>query len=565
MTHEVPPTLPPDAAATAACACSSAPPHPPVAGPGPSSRPAVTEDADVIVVGAGPAGSATAAYLARAGVDVLVLEKASFPREKVCGDGLTPRAVKALVGMGVPVGEQDGWVRNKGLRIIGGGVRLELPWPELSSYPGYGLVRTRLDFDEILARTAQKAGARLLEGVTVTGPVLDDSGRITGVTARPAGAAGEPERSYRARVVVAADGNSSRLSLAMGLSKRDDRPMGVAVRTYYTSPRHQDDYLESWLDLWDGENLLPGYGWIFGMGDGTSNVGLGMLNTSSSFGNVDYRDLLRRWLAGMPSEWGYLEENRTQPIRGAALPMGFNRTPHYTRGLLLAGDAGGMVNPFNGEGIPYALESGELAAQVIAQALARPDAAGAERVLMSYPQALKAAYGGYYTLGRRFVQAIGNPKVMQFATKYGMPRPALMRITLKLLANLTEPRGGHATDRVIHALSKMTAVRHRQSSRLAAEIEIWRRGKEAPHAELVRSDPGARRPGRRLRDLLARAGGLYWPEALEPRETGRLRVRDRADPAAERQPVPGEVLPDGDAVHPLRHRDRVPLPVGRGV
>jgi flavin-dependent dehydrogenase len=242
----------------------------------------------------------------------------------------------------------------------------------------------------------------------------------------------------------------------MGLRKRDDRPLGVAVRTYYTSPRHEDDYLESWLDLWDGQNLLPGYGWIFGMGDGTSNVGLGMLNTSSSFGNTDYRDLLRRWLAGMPAEWGYVEENRTQPIRGAALPMGFNRTPHYTRGLLLAGDAGGMVNPFNGEGIPYALESGELAAQFIAQALARPDAAGAERVLMAYPQALKAAYGGYYTLGRGFVQAIGHPKVMQFATKYGMPRPALMRIALKLLANLTEPQGGHATDRVIHALSKIT-------------------------------------------------------------------------------------------------------------
>jgi flavin-dependent dehydrogenase len=152
-------------------------------------------------------------------------------------------------------------------------------------------------------------------------------------------------------VVVAADGNSARLSLAMGLSKRDDRPRGVAVRTYYTSPRHQDDYLESWLDLWDGENLLPGYGWIFGMGDGTSNVGLGMLNTSSSFGNVDYRDLLRRWLAGMPAEWGYIEENRTQPIRGAALPMGFNRTPHYTRGLLLAGDAGG-IEPLQREASP---------------------------------------------------------------------------------------------------------------------------------------------------------------------------------------------------------------------
>ncbi|HEY9240342.1 MAG TPA: geranylgeranyl reductase family protein [Streptosporangiaceae bacterium] len=416
----------------------------------------VPQEADVIVVGAGPAGSATACYLARAGIDVLVLEKATFPREKVCGDGLTPRAVKALVGMGVPIGEQDGWLRNKGLRIIGGGVRLELPWPELSSYPGYGLVRSRLDFDETLARTAAKAGARLHEGVTVTGPVLDDGGRIIGVQARPTGQPDEPERQYMARVVVAADGNSSRLSLAMGLGKRDDRPLGVAVRTYYTSPRHDDDYLESWLDLWDGHRLLPGYGWIFGMGDGTSNVGLGLLNTSASFKNVDYRDLLRRWLAGMPAEWGYTEENRTEPVRGAALPMGFNRTPHYTRGLLLAGDAGGMVNPFNGEGIAYAMEAGELAAQVIAQALARPDAAGAEQVLHSYPQALKDAYGGYYTLGRKFVRAIGNPRLMQFATKHGMPRPALMRFTLKLLANLTEVRGGDAADRVINALSKMT-------------------------------------------------------------------------------------------------------------
>ena len=416
----------------------------------------VPQEADVIVVGAGPAGSATACYLAGAGIDVLVLEKATFPREKVCGDGLTPRAVKALAGMGVPIGEQDGWLQNKGLRIIGGGVRLELPWPELSSYPDYGLVRSRLDFDETLARTAQKAGARLLEGVTVTAPVLDDSGRIAGVQARPTGQPDEKERQYRARVVVAADGNSSRLSLAMGLGKRDDRPLGVAVRTYYTSPRHDDDYLESWLDLWDRDRLLPGYGWIFGMGDGTSNVGLGLLNTSASFKNVDYRDLLRRWLAGMPAEWGYTEENRTEPVRGAALPMGFNRTPHYSRGLLLAGDAGGMVNPFNGEGIAYAMEAGELAARVIAEALARPDQAAMEQVLHGYPQALKDAYGGYYTLGRKFVRAIGNPRLMQFATKHGMPRPALMRFTLKLLANLTEVRGGDAADRVINALSKMT-------------------------------------------------------------------------------------------------------------
>jgi menaquinone-9 beta-reductase len=459
---------------------------------------AADDDADVIVVGAGPGGSSAAYHLARAGLDVLLLEKSTFPREKVCGDGLTPRAVKQLTGMGIPLRPEDGWFPNKGIRIIGGGVRIELDWPELTNYPGYGLVRSRLGFDETVARAAQRAGARLHEGVTVTGPVLDDSGRIIGVTTRqtPPGQAGEgagreagpadvkagqadgnagpagvkagqadgnagpagvgPERSYRARLVVAADGNSSRLSLAMGLRKRDDRPLGVAIRTYYHSPRHDDDYLETWLDLRDGDALLPGYGWIFGLGDGTSNVGLGLLNTSAAFGHVDYRGMLRRWLASLPAEWGYTEENRTTPVRGAALPMGFNRTPHYTRGLLLVGDAGGMVNPFNGEGIAYAMESGETAARVIAKALARPGRAGADLVLQSYPRALKDAYGGYYTLGRKFVGAIGHPRLMEFATRHGLPRPTIMRFTMKLLANLTEPRGGDAADRVINALSRIT-------------------------------------------------------------------------------------------------------------
>src|SRR5487761_1218477 len=333
---------------------------------------------------------------------------------------------------------------------------------DLASYPGFGLVRSRLGFDETLARSAQKSGARLIEGMNVSGPVRDDkTGRLVGVTASEGGAAAggdaarDTERTYRARVVVAADGNSSRLSVAMGLRKREDRPLGVAVRTYYTSPRHDDDYLESWLELWDGDRLLPGYGWIFGMGDGTSNVGLGMLNTSDAFGKTDYRELLKRWLKSMPEEWGYVEENRTEPVRGAALPMGFNRTPHYYKGLLLTGDAAGMVNPFNGEGIAYAMESGELLARVVAQALARPTRAETERVLRTYPQELQAAYGRYYTLGRIFVELIGRPKLMRYATSRGMHHPQLMRFALKLLANLTDPRDGDAGDRIISAMTRL--------------------------------------------------------------------------------------------------------------
>jgi geranylgeranyl reductase family protein len=415
-------------------------------------------DADVVVVGAGPGGSTAAYHLAQAGLDVLVLEKSQFPREKVCGDGLTPRAVKQLVAMGLDLSPEDGWIRNHGLRIIGGGMRLEMPWPDLASFPSYGLVRPRQDFDEVLARAAQKAGARLHENTTVTGPVRDEhSGRVVGVTATSRDS-GETV-TYRAPLTVVADGNSSRFSLALGLRRREDRPMGVAYRRYFRSPRHDDDWLESWLELWDGEpgtgRLLPGYGWIFGVGDGTSNVGLGILNTSDAFGKTDYRAMLDRWLAHLPPEWGFVEENATGPTRGAALPMGFNRKPHYADGVLLVGDAGGMVNPMNGEGIAYAMESGRLAAEVVAQALAAVDESRRERTLAGYKAALDAEYGGYYTIGRLFVKAIGHPSVMKLATRHGLPHPTLMRFCLKLLANLTDARSGDAMDRLINGLNRL--------------------------------------------------------------------------------------------------------------
>jgi len=415
---------------------------------------ATVDSADVLVVGAGPGGSAAALELARSGLDVLLLEKSAFPRDKVCGDGLTPRAVKSLVRLGVDTGSANGFIRNRGLRIVGGGLIVELPWPELASFPDHGLVRPRRDFDELLARQAQKGGARLQEQTTVTGPVRDAGGRVVGVTAKVG-----PDKllaTYRAPLVIAADGSSARLALALGIGKRDDRPMGVAVRRYYRSPRHEDDMLESWLELRDGAGrLLPGYGWVFGVGDGTSNVGLGILNTTKAWQDTDYRALLAAWTAGMPADWQFDEQHATAAVRGGALPMGFNRTPHYTDGLLLVGDAAGAVNPFNGEGIAYALESGLLAAEVAAQALARPAGPMRERALHSYPAAMSAAYGSYYTLGRVFVQLIGHPAVMQLATRHGLPRPLLMRFALKLLANLTDPAGGDALDRVISGLVRL--------------------------------------------------------------------------------------------------------------
>jgi len=402
----------------------------------------VTDRFDVAIVGGGPAGSTAAYYLASRGRRVVVIDKARFPREKVCGDGLTPRAVKCLHEMGVST-DGPAWARADGLRIIGGGVTLELPWPDLNAWPHEGLVQTRLDFDSLLLDHARKAGAEVWEETEVTGALVDDSGIVGGVSYKN-GDRGE----VRAPMVIVGDGVANRFGIPLGIHRIENRPMGVAVRTYFTSPRWDDNYLESYLELWRGNDLLPGYGWIFPVPDGTVNVGLGLLNTSKHFQAVDYKKLLWDWVAGLPAEWGLTRENQVGKIRGGSLPMGFNRTPLARPGLMLVGDAAGAVNPFNGEGIAYAMETAAIAADVADDALR----AGDPRALRAYPERLREAYEGYFILGRTFVKLIGNARVMGALTKHGLKREWLMRFAFKILANLTDPRDGAASDRLINLM-----------------------------------------------------------------------------------------------------------------
>jgi geranylgeranyl reductase family protein len=412
----------------------------------------VDRRADVVVVGAGPAGSSAASRLAGAGLDVAVLEKAEFPREKVCGDGLTPRGVKALLDLGV---DTSGWVRHKGLRVHGGGQVVEVDWPTLDSWPAYSLVLRRSELDARLADHARAAGADVVTGVTVTEPLLDDAGRVAGVRAEVG-----PDREpavWHAPLVVSAEGLSGRLAKSLGLNRREDRPLGVAVRRYVRTPRSADHYLDISFDLsaeGPTADSMPGYGWVFGMGDGTANVGFGLLDTRRGTG-ADHREVLRRWLDTFPADQQLGEEHAVTPLRGAGLPMALHRQPAYSRGLLLAGDAAGAVNPFNGEGISYAMETGLLAAETVIEALAAPEGLGREGVLRRYPARLTEDYGHHHRLGTAFLALLNRPGLVRFATAHGLKRPAMVDAALRIMGNLSDGRDGDAVDRAVAVLTRL--------------------------------------------------------------------------------------------------------------
>jgi menaquinone-9 beta-reductase len=412
------------------------------------------ERADVVVVGAGPGGAAAAANLAARGRDVVMLEKDRFPRDKVCGDGLTPRVVKELLDLGLEDeahGRVSGWATQKGLRIHGGHSVLELPWPQLDDWPDWGATATRRVFDETIALLAVRRGARLAEGTAAIRPLWRDASesRVCGVAWRDdEGRHGE----IRAPVVIAADGAGGPIAKHLGIKRRDDRPMAVAARTYYRSDRSKDEWISSFLDLEDGDgNLLSGYGWVFPLDDGTINVGLGLLSTSKDFQAVSYRRLLAQWATGIEDDFGTTEANRTDKIGSGPIPMGFNRTPLHQRGVLLVGDSGGLVNPFNGEGISYAMEAAALAADVVDRALTTKRT----QVLDRYDHELRRRWGGYYTLGKVFAELVGNPAVMRVCTEYGMPYRPLMEFVFKLMAHLTDADPADTKDVIINTLQRL--------------------------------------------------------------------------------------------------------------
>jgi len=385
---------------------------------------------DVLVVGGGPAGAATGYWLARAGHRVLVVEKKRFPREKTCGDGLTPRAVRQLEDMGLAAA-LSGSLRYDGLRSIAHGVTLELEWPEHPDFPSYGYVVRRRDLDQMVAGAAEDAGAELWTGAEAVEPIVED-GLVTGAVVRRAGELD----AVRARYVVVADGANSRFGRALGTARDRTYPLGMAVRGYFTSPFHDEPWIESHLDLRDRDgNHLPGYGWIFPVGDGTVNVGVGLLSTFSGWKSINTSVLMDAFVATAPARWGISPETSCGPPTGGKLPTGGSVTPNIGPTWLVVGDAAGSVNPFNGEGISLAYETGRLAAQAVSTALVTGDGLA----LTEYPRQLEEMYGLYWKVARAFVRAIGNPAVMRELTRVGMQSRPLMEWVLRIMANLLRP------------------------------------------------------------------------------------------------------------------------------
>jgi geranylgeranyl reductase family protein len=387
----------------------------------------------VLVIGAGPAGSAAAYWLAEAGFDVVVVEKKHFPREKTCGDGLTPRSVRQLEDMGLG-DDLSRYHRFEGLRALAYGRELLLRWPKHPDYGEYGYVITRAELDALVARRAEKAGATLLEGCEAIAPLGAGAG-----SGGPAAGAVVSERSsgtshdVAARIVIVADGSNSRFGRALGASRDRTIPQGMAIRGYFSSPRHDETWIESHLDLRDETGaVIPGYGWVFPLGDGRVNVGIGIVSSFERWKSMNTSRLLEAFVSRAPASWCLGPESALGEPSGGRLPMGLSVGPRQGPDYVLVGDAGGAINPFNGEGIAYGYETGRIAAAFAAEALLTGD----NRVLEGYEAKLTENYGLYFKTASAFMRLMGRPEAMRLLVSTGMYSRTLMEWLLRIMSNL---------------------------------------------------------------------------------------------------------------------------------
>lgn len=379
---------------------------------------------DVLVVGAGPAGASAAARAARTGRDVLLADAASWPRDKTCGDGLTPRALAELRRLGV-ADELTATVVNRGLDLTGFGHRRRIPWPE-SAFGTTGSAAPRAVLDDRLRRLAAESGAHLAGSAKAVGVEWAAAPGRSPVTAVHLDVAGT-RHTVRCDTLIVADGVRSPLGRILGRTWHRETAYGVAARSYVASARHDAEWIASHLELRDPEGgIQPGYGWVFPLGTGDVNLGVGALATSARPAAVSLHPLLKHYAAQVRDEWGLTGDPRR--VSSALLPMGGAVSGIAGPNWMLVGDAAACVNPLNGEGIDYALEGGRLAAGLLDS--------GPGVFTDAWPTLLREHYGWSFSVARRLAGLLTLPRTLPLLGPVGMGSAALMGIAVRVMGNL---------------------------------------------------------------------------------------------------------------------------------
>ncbi len=372
--------------------------------------------ADVVVVGAGPAGSAAAAWAARAGREVAVIDSATFPRDKACGDGLTPRAVAELELLGLG-GWLDDHIRHRGLRLAGFGSAVQVEWPG-PSFPSTGSAVPRTELDDQIRQVAEASGAKMLLGVKAVDVEHDSTGRVSAVQLADG-------TRVTCRVLIVADGARSTLGRVLGRQWHQETVYGVAARGYLASPRADEPWISSDLELRSTDGtVLPGYGWIFPLGNGEVNIGVGALATVKRPAAVALKPLIRHYTDLKRADWDF--EGEPRAVSSALLPMGGAVSGVAGPNWMLIGDAAACVNPLNGEGIDYGLETGRLACELL-------DAGDFSRV---WPAVLQDHYAKGFSVARRLGLLLTIPRFLPLTGPIAMRSTTLMGIAVRVMGNL---------------------------------------------------------------------------------------------------------------------------------
>lgn len=376
----------------------------------------MTDHYDVAIAGGGPGGAAAAWKAATTGARVVVLDKAEFPRDKPCGDGLTPRAVSYVQKMGLA--DQVATFHRLNRATIFSPSQWELSFPSRPGMPSHGHGIRRTELDAMLLMNAADAGAEVRQGAEVAGASVDATGRVNGVILK----SGE---RIRADAVIAADGTYSPVKRSLNLESKYNGYSAIAIRAEMSATRPDSDSLDIHLKIAHGHQQLPGYGWVFPLGGGRVNIGIGYVNSYKRWHEINASQLLGEFMAGLPRDWALpsvAELQKSKALQAWRLPMGFTAWPPWRPGVLFAGDAMGAARPVSGAGISKALQSGLAAGECAVAALTN----GGPEDFTNYQQQVESIWGTEYRRGRMFHRLVGIPAV----TTAG----------LKVLDNLSNPK-----------------------------------------------------------------------------------------------------------------------------